>query len=60
MLLDHLKRKPGNGFGLLLTISPIPKRQNSSKISTCFLRIFKFLYELIQQLIVNAHRNEPV
>ena len=60
MLLDHLQRKPGNEFGLLLTINPIPKRQNSSKISTCFLRIFKFSYALIQQLIVNAHCNEPV
>lgn len=60
MLLDHLQRKPENEFGLLLTINPIPKRQNSSKISTCFLRIFKFSYALIQQLIVNAHCNGPV
>lgn len=60
MFLDHLQRKPDNGLGLLLTINSIPKRQNNSKISTCFLRIFKFSYVLIQQLIVNAHCNGPV
>lgn len=60
MFLDHLQRKPDNGFGLLLTINSIPKRQNNSKISTCFHRIFKFSYVLIQQLIVNAHCNGPV
>lgn len=60
MLLDHLQRKPGNEFGLLLTINPIPKRQNNSKISTCFLRICKFSCVLIQQLILTIHCNEPV